>query len=62
MYPVSRRVSAVLTILRGATRPLVFQHCKARDDRHGAESYLTHACKSLKREPVARIAAGALQA
>ena len=45
-----------------ATHPLVFQYREARDDRHGAESYLTHACKTLEGELASRAVAGALQA
>jgi hypothetical protein len=45
--PTSPRVTTILTALLRAAHPLVFQYRDARDDRHGAESYLTRACKSL---------------
>ena len=45
-----------------ATHPFVFQYREARDDRHGAESCLTHACKSLEGDLAPRTVAGALRA
>jgi hypothetical protein len=58
--PTSPRVTAVLITLCRVAHTLIFHYREARDDRHGAQSHLIHACQSLEGEPAARAAAGTL--
>jgi vacuolar protein sorting-associated protein 1 len=49
---------ALLIYCRRTAHPLLFQHCEARDDRHGSQSNHTDPRESLEGEPSARTSTG----